>query len=277
MDIERSVIWFTDYVREFVLRAKDEEARSHLELKKKHSLLVLEEALALTAAADSAASPELARQIHLAALFHDIGRFSQYEKYATFRDVDSVNHGRQGCRALKRALIPGLEDPATRAKVRTAVLTHNRKFIPRILAQASSAEAKGQARFIALAVRDCDKLDIMRIMLEELEKKDSPKDKVVLLGLTDVPDRLSPAVLRDLYFGRMVDMLEMRYVNDFVLLLLSWVFDLNFPHSRREFRRRGFIERLMAFLPPKLDKSLYPMEQEYSPMLIEKALLPRGC
>jgi len=43
------------------------------------------------------------------------------------------------------------------------------------------------------------------------------------------------------------------YVNDFKLLLISWVYDLNFATSRRILRERGYIPTLAATLPERAD------------------------
>jgi hypothetical protein len=43
----------------------------------------------------------------------------------------------------------------------------------------------------------------------------------------------------------------MRYINDFKLLLISWVFDLNFPASRRAFLNRGYADELLRSLPER--------------------------
>ena len=47
----------------------------------------------------------------------------------------------------------------------------------------------------------------------------------------------------------MVNYQEMVWVNDFKLLLCSWIYDLNYPVSRRVVRERGYLEELLGYLP----------------------------
>jgi hypothetical protein len=68
------------------------------------------------------------------------------------------------------------------------------------------------------------------------------------LGFPDLPD-CSPDVLRSLQQREMVNLLLLKNLNDFKLLQLSWVFDLNFPASFRLMLERGYIDGLSATLP----------------------------
>jgi hypothetical protein len=47
----------------------------------------------------------------------------------------------------------------------------------------------------------------------------------------------------------MINLAMLRTLNDFKLLQLSWVFDLNFPESFRLVRELRYLERLVALLP----------------------------
>jgi hypothetical protein len=41
----------------------------------------------------------------------------------------------------------------------------------------------------------------------------------------------------------------MIWVNDFKLLLCSWIYDLNYGVSREIVRARGYLEELLGYLP----------------------------
>ena len=47
----------------------------------------------------------------------------------------------------------------------------------------------------------------------------------------------------------MVNYQDMVWVNDFKLLLCSWVYDLNYGVSRVVVRERGYLEKLVGYLP----------------------------
>lgn len=228
--------WFDNYVSGYLSGNPDDD--HHIDLKKRHSLGVLQEAQAITASLSL--SNGLAQAAHLGALYHDLGRFYQYQRYKTFRDDLSFNHAYLGIHALRAATgMPGLDTIAT-ALVRGCVVLHNRRVLPVRLDRDLDTAVR--------IVRDSDKLDIIRIMLEYLRPGGSRSD-VVTLHAVDEPDRYTPELVEEIGQGRIGDYRRMRFVNDFNLLLLSWVYDLNFPAARRAYRDRGHVESLFGLLP----------------------------
>ena len=122
--------------------------------------------------------PPLDRACLLAALYHDVARFEQYLRWHTFRDRESCDHGQWGVRILKREQRLEDEAPAVRTLVLVAVGLHNRFALPPGLPE-------GMAR-ICHAVRDADKLDILRVMDEHLSGP-RPYCPTVVLSLPDDP------------------------------------------------------------------------------------------
>jgi hypothetical protein len=49
--------------------------------------------------------------------------------------------------------------------------------------------------------------------------------------------------------GELGDYALMRTLNDFRLLLCSWVYDLNFPATRKAVLERGYLDELLSGLP----------------------------
>ena len=68
-------------------------------------------------------------------------------------------------------------------------------------------------------------------------------------GLADDP-LFSPKVVAALNNDRFVRMQDLRTSNDFKLLLISWVFDLNFDYSFQLVKDRNYIEEIEATVPP---------------------------
>lgn len=237
---ERTLAWFEAFVAAHRMGEALDDMR--LQLKREHCLLVMAEARDL--ARELALSPRLERLATIAGLTHDTGRFPQYRRYRTFRDADSANHAILGTIALARHDgLAGLAD-RDRRLVRTAIAVHNRRTIPGAIASGRDPDALVLARI----VRDADKLDIVRVMLEHFQTQND-KDDVVFLGLPDVPDRFNPAILDDIEAGRIGDYYAMGAINDFALLLLSWVNDMSFARTRRLFFERGYVRELFAVLP----------------------------
>ncbi len=232
--------WFEDFVRDCGMDDPQDAAR--LELKRQHCLLVMAEAREQARELDL--SQRLTDLATVAGLTHDTGRFPQYRRWRTFRDAASANHAVLGTTALARhGGLAGLGE-RDRFLVRLAIMAHNRRALPKGLLTGGDDEALVLARI----VRDADKLDILRVMLEHF-KSPGEKDGVVFLDLPDVPDRYNPAIIDQIEAGRIGNYDAMETVNDFALLLLSWVNDMNHARTRRLFFRRGQVRELFDQLP----------------------------
>lgn len=230
------VRFFHAYVRAF--RDGDAEETYHIDLKHKHSLRVLKEAAAITASLNM--DDETRYTALTAALFHDMGRFPQYRKYKTFRDADSENHALLGVRAIGEAGVLSGADLERSKKVRTAVILHNRRFIPDDLQE-------DYARIVRI-VRDADKLDILRIMIRRFHAEKNGSNTVTL-HLKEDPLAFSDSVYRDVMEGRTADYHSMAWVNDFKLLVAGWVHDLNFSASAGAMLERGLLDEVFGTLP----------------------------
>lgn len=234
---DRLYEWFVAYARGFF--SGDAEADAPLLLKIEHSLRVLELARELVEAEPVFADPQRERALRLAALFHDVGRFEQFTRWGTFADALSCNHGLLGVRVIRQQGFFAHEKKELQRMALAAVASHNRLAVP--------AHMSGPVLDVLHALRDADKLDILRIMEEELCKEGSA-NRIVALHLADEPTACSPAVLEALEQGRSAKYSEMRYVNDFRLVLCSWLYDFHFAASLDIVRREGRYERILEGL-----------------------------
>lgn len=234
--LNQHVEWFESHVRSYL--TGDAEDDGHIALKKEHSLKVLAEARAITPELGLPRDLELAA--HLAALYHDAGRFPQYRAYKTFKDAVSANHAHLGVRSLRASNALAVVEPGMRGLVLGVVVMHNRRSLPNGISP--------ELDTVARVVRDSDKLDIIRIMLEYL-RPGGKRSEVVVLHVADEPDRYTREIVEQIRRGSIGDYGLMRYQNDFKLLLLSWVFDLSFRPSRRAFLERGHAAELFGLLP----------------------------
>jgi len=241
--LEAASAWFEAYYRSQADDAPEDAV--HLELKRLHCCKVRNEAAALAESLEL--SPRLGELAAIAGLCHDVGRFPQYRRYKTFSDSQSVNHARLGTATLSRH--GGLGDLSRRDRtlVRTAIVVHNRRLLPAALLSGDDAEALTLARLI----RDADKLDIVRVMLEHFQA-DGPKDEVVFLGQPDT-GRVNPAIVNDILAGKLGSYASMASTSDFALLLLSWINDMAYPWTRHQFFARGHVQGLFDQLPDTPD------------------------
>lgn len=241
--LEAASAWFEAYYRSQADDAPEDAV--HLELKRLHCRKVMDEAAALAESLElSARLGELAA---IAGLCHDVGRFPQYRRYKTFSDRQSVNHARLGTATLSRHGGLGELSGRDRTLVRAAIVVHNRRLLPAALLTGGDAEALTLSRL----VRDADKLDIVRVMLEHFQA-DGPKDGVVFLGQPDT-GRYSPAIIDDILAGRLGNYEKMASTTDFALLILSWINDMTYPWTRNQFFARGHVQGLFDQLPDTPD------------------------
>jgi HD superfamily phosphohydrolase YqeK len=212
-------------------------------LKIEHSLLVQQECRWLAEAEKF--SPRMATLIEICGLFHDIGRFEQLREFNTFVDCKSIDHGNLGREVMiKTKMLAALPE-----KDRNIILSATKNHNKRMLADGFDEETL----LVVKAVRDADKLDIMRVLLNEYAK--GKLDETVILHLEE-SDTISPKVLVHLEQGENPNIADFRTLTDFKLAQLAWIYDLNFKHSRCEFKKRKFYEQITNLLPdiPQVNK-----------------------
>ena len=228
--------WFEEYVSGFY---SDDPDYNHLiRLKEEHTIRVccniamLGKELGL-----SDQDMVLAETI---ALFHDIGRFKQYAKYHTFNDFVSENHAKLG---LRQMAIHGVLSSCTTAEKRLitrAIAYHNAAVLP--------ANEDDNTLFFMRLIRDADKLDIWKLFIDYCNEREKKHSSAIELGLPDDPI-YSQRVIESLKQRRLVLMQDLKTLNDFKLLQIGWVYDLNFVPSFQTVQNRKYIEKLEETLP----------------------------
>jgi hypothetical protein len=174
------------------------------------------------------------------ALFHDVGRFLQYHTYRTFDDSISVNHAALSAQILIEKETLAALNREERDMVLRAVTLHNVFELPKNLDERTLL-------FVKL-IRDADKLDILRVVREYFLDDGSGRADAVALGLPDAPG-YSPVVLKSVQQGTMARKADLTTQNDFKLLMLSWLYDLNFTASHRIVIERRDIDHIASILP----------------------------
>ncbi len=174
------------------------------------------------------------------ALLHDVGRFYQYRRWRTYRDSESDNHARLSLEVIRReGLLENISDEE-RLIIEEAVLFHNLLSLPEKYSSPSD--------FFIRLIRDADKLDIWKVVIENYRLPEAERASAVGLGLPDLPE-VTADCLNALAEGRIVQLNKTRFLNDFRLLQISWVYDLNFDTTRRLLLEREYLQQLAATLP----------------------------
>jgi hypothetical protein len=226
--------WFASYCDTF--RSTDLDLQRNFDLKELHTRNVCDAAL-LIAQQGSRRRLMLAE---VAGLCHDLGRFPQFRDFRTFKDSESLNHAHLSAQILEQnALLDFLSKPE-RDSVIFAVRLHNAFQVPAGLAP----ETEDLLRIL----RDADKLDIWRVFIEYFHAPEDERATGAGLGFPDHP-ACSADVLAAVGAGSMVQLSNLKSLNDFKLMQLSWVYDINFQSTLRLIKERGVLEQLADTLP----------------------------
>ncbi|MFA5087956.1 MAG: HD domain-containing protein [Candidatus Omnitrophota bacterium] len=228
--------WFEEYVCSF--QTDEPNCQKNIALKKAHTLRVCREIITLAGSLNL--NPPDLYLAETIALFHDIGRFEQYKRYGTFWDMKSIDHGLLGIKILSEYQI--LKDlPSETAELITyAISHHNQAQLPQT----------GDPRKILFTqlVRDADKLDIWQMVKEYYLKEDRTRNEGMELGLPDTPE-ISAEIMEDLLARKIVRAVHLRTLNDFKLLQLGWLYDVNFKRTFELIKERGYLQVIYNVLP----------------------------
>jgi putative nucleotidyltransferase with HDIG domain len=227
---------FLQYIRS--LPVERDHVREHFRIKQDHTYRVISNIKIIAERSGlSAAETELARII---ALFHDIGRFEQFNRYGTFDDDCSENHAAIAIKVLQQQHFLSAFDKETKDIIIGSIENHNIPFLPEI-------KDAGVLLFSRL-LRDADKLDIWRITLDQ---------NVAFTILSEVePDtyQVPESILSCIREGRVVLLKFAHAMNDFRLLRLSWVVDMNFPATFSIIEKKGYINKILDKMPGFAEK-----------------------
>ncbi|HSO66903.1 MAG TPA: HD domain-containing protein [Desulfatirhabdiaceae bacterium] len=262
-ELNRLKNWFTTYVSDYYTGESDYDR--NIRLKEEHTYHVCRN---MTDLIDPLNLSENDRHLAEAiALFHDVGRFEQYRQYRTFFDRASENHARLGLKVLaEKKIMPSIERSERRILSR-AIAFHNAAILPQ-------NESSRTLLFMKL-IRDADKLDIWRVVTAYYQEKNMFPNPTIELGLPDGPE-CSAEVIQAIWNNTFASIGHIRTLNDFKLLQISWVFDLNFKKSFTLLTERGYIDQIRSVLPQRpevlravdhaLDHVRQAASQSYDPL-----------
>jgi hypothetical protein len=235
--------WFAD----FTSRYNDErpERQRNIDLKIEHTYKV--RGVIQRLATSLQMHPDECNLASAIAICHDVGRFPQYLQFGTFNDASSVNHAILSVQTLKTENVLDALPPNLQQILFQSVGLHNVFQVPPNL----SFELR---KFVSL-IRDADKLDIWRVIIEYCS---SPREDRASAVVWELPDTgyCSEDAIAEVVSGKMLDRRFLKTADDFKLLQLSWVFDLNFADSFRILKKCGYIEKLASYLPENQNCSL---------------------
>ena len=232
--------WFANYVA--VYYTDDSRHNEAVRLKEEHTERVCKEIVMLGGALNLPAQDMLLAETM--ALFHDLGRFKQYATYGTFEDARSENHAALGLRELARDRVLSVCSRAERFLITKAIGYHNVRALP--------ADEDERTLFFSRLLRDADKLDIWRVFIDYYDEAYPEANSTIVWGLRNDPT-CSSEIVNALRRQQMADTRHMATLNDYKLLQISWVFDVNFPPTFDAIHERQYVQKIAATLTPGID------------------------
>ena len=232
---------YDEYVDTY--READGQLPVMMRLKRDHTGFVVRNAEAI---ADGEGFTSEEREVALAAaLLHDTGRYEQLKRYNTFRDSDSVDHA-----VFSHDIVMSLgwlDEVEKRGGggqwkdiILKAVLYHNRRDLPDGMDSLTEVASH--------TVRDADKLDIFRVLEDQVEHTDWKGDSRAFWNLA-ISAPPNPAVVGCIENGQPVDYQNIKSLSDFVLIQVGWMISgLHFATARRLCRERNHLAFRRKFL-----------------------------
>lgn len=231
--------WFADYVGGFYSGGQDAYLDKHIRLKEDHTARVCQEMRYILHGLEVSESD--ARLAEAAALLHDVGRFEQFRRYRTYVDPRSVDHGLLGCQVLSQEEVLCDLDQPERNILLESTRWHGAKSVP--------ADMDPRSAFFCRLVRDADKLDVLGLLIDNFTRYyEDPQHFDLEVEFADEPS-VSAHVLGSVLDGRLVDYRQIRTLHDAQVVLLGWVYDINFLPTLIRIMDKRYLDKIAFFLP----------------------------
>ncbi len=159
----------------------------------------------------------------------------EYFTYKTFNDTKTGSHANISVDIIIETGILSCLPEVEQELILNAIKYHNLYEIP----HNDSPDVILHSKII----RDADKLDGYYIETNENEERKYSLEKL------DIESSYSHSLIADIINCKNIKFSNMKYENDRKLLMLSLVFDMNFPFSFLRVIRNGYIDKLVAKLP----------------------------
>lgn len=186
-------------------------------------------------------------EIELAALIgllHDIARFEQYTKYATFKDWESFDHGDFGADILKEDIRKYIETDKYDQIIIKSVKNHNKFEIEKGLTEKELIQAQ--------IIRDADKIDILS---QAVTKFWNGKEQLV------ENSKVSQGVVEQIKNHTLIKRRKEETPVENVMSVIGFIFDINFKTSLQAIKQEDCINKI-------LDR--YNFKDEYTKQKVEE-------
>ena len=221
---------FSKYYHDSISHIEDTYIRQALEKKFIHTMRVVQNATEISIREKISYKDRLL--VETAALFHDIGRFSQFIRYRTFSDKDTINHAELSSEifvSFKDDLLCDLNETEI-DMVKRAISEHNKLEI--------SSDLDDKTLLVTQILRDADKLNIMEINL----------NSNFLSAMSFLSDEciINPKCIESFDDKKAVKNKDVYTVYDNKVKLLSWIYEFNYRSSLMMLSEKGIVDMILT-------------------------------
>ena len=236
--LKRMHTWMAAYMKSFY--TDDEEVQRGILIKETHTGYVTSNCVELAKNLNfNVHDTELAEII---GLFHDVGRFYQYQTYKTFNDAQSEDHAELAFKVIDKLDFFKELSRADYNLVEFAIRNHNKRTV-------APTDDERKILFAKL-IRDADKLDIYRVLEPYFSQENA--DKLPNFIKSRAPE-ISSDFKEKFVRGEQVNYNEIRTNGDRKLVRLMWIYDINFKWTMKKIVESGYIEKIVENLPMDAD------------------------
>lgn len=183
----------------------------------------------------------------LVGLLHDYGRFYQWQKYKTYRDKDSIDHGDYAVERLfeNNEIKNFYNNKNNYNLIYEAIKYHNKYEVPKTV----------ESKELCNMIRDADKLDILYMYtIGELTLREQG----------EISDEV-----KEIFYSH--KLLDNKYINsnvDITIRTLCLIYELNFNYSYKYLKENQIIEKMYNKLKNK--EKLKPYFEEINKYIERK-------
>ena len=175
----------------------------------------------------------------LIGLLHDYGRFYQWQKYKTYDDKKSIDHGDYAVERLfeKNEIKDFYKNKENYDIIYEAIKYHNKYEVPKEVKSIQMCNL----------IRDADKLDILYMYTIDIFKQVEEGD-------------ITKKIKEDFYSHKLINSKDIKSDIDITIRSLGLIYDLNFKYSYIYLKENKIIEKMYKKLKNK--KILKPYFEE---------------
>ena len=208
---------FLEYVNQF------NNLNKKIVLKKNHTLRVV--SLCEEIARELKLSQEEIELVKLCGLLHDIGIFEQINRYDSYDDLVTLDHGDVGEMILKKDKLINRFSKDNHNTILRAVKYHNKYRVPNTLSEKN--------KLFVNITRDADKIDILNLIVKgEISIKTNNT-------------KMSNKIYKGFFNKKMLKNKDITTPADEIASKLAFIYDLNFKESYKIVKNKDYVNKII--------------------------------